>query len=196
MTVNPVLTPGILITADQNNTCSGMIVNYIATAINAGIAPSYQWQVNGLNMGTDDPNFSYFPQNGDVVQCIIIPSATCISANQVVSNALIMSVNSSYQASVTISAGTTTMCQGSTTLITAIPSNGGTTPIYQWQVNGINVGTNQSTFSFAPSDGDIVKCILYSGLPCATGKSCYVKRGNYECFTIRCTFNFNNFGCK
>ncbi|MEI7897799.1 MAG: hypothetical protein WCJ26_12240, partial [bacterium] len=80
-----------------------------------------------------------------------------------------VSVLPSAPAGVSVVASSNPVCAGSAVTFTAIPVNGGTSPVYQWHVNGINVGTNSSAFSYIPSNGDIVGCQLVSNLPCATG---------------------------
>ena len=60
-----------------------------------------------------------------------------------------------------------TVCEGEIVkFVTTVLINGGTSPIYQWQVNGQNVGTNDTTFSYIPTDGDTVTCILISNEAC------------------------------
>jgi uncharacterized protein (TIGR02145 family) len=51
----------------------------------------------------------------------------------------------------------------------ALPGNQGTSPLYQWKVNGLNVGTNSTTYSYVPLNGDQVSCALTSNANCATG---------------------------
>ena len=62
------------------------------------------------------------------------------------------------------------VCPGTAITFTASPNNGGTLPIYQWLVNGINAGTNSPVFtSSAFVNNDTVKCIMTSNSPCASG---------------------------
>ncbi|MCX6271067.1 MAG: matrixin family metalloprotease, partial [Bacteroidetes bacterium] len=59
------------------------------------------------------------------------------------------------------------VCSSSTITFNSTVSNGGTSPVYQWKVNNLNVGTNQSSFSSnSLQNGDIVTCQLTSNLPC------------------------------
>lgn len=63
-------------------------------------------------------------------------------------------------------AGTNPMCVGASATFTATPTNGGTTPTYQWQINGVNVGgATSSTFtSTTLANGNVVTCIMTSSL--------------------------------
>ncbi len=63
------------------------------------------------------------------------------------------------------------VCSGTSVTYTAIPVNGGANPIYQWKVNGTNVGTNSASYSYTPADGDVVSCVMVSDALCATGSS-------------------------
>ncbi len=160
----------ITITATSNNVCSGTQVTFNSTASNGGGNPFYQWQVNGINTGTNSSSYSYTPLNNDLVRCILTSSITgCIMNNPDTSNAITMIVNPILAVSVSISASSNPFCQGSTITFTATPINGGTTPDYQWKVNGTNVGTNNPVYAYIPANGDIVSCVINSSVPCPTG---------------------------
>lgn len=59
-------------------------------------------------------------------------------------------------------------CFGDSVTFTALPSNGGSLPSYQWKVNGNNSGVNSSTFASASfNNGDIVTCLLTSSDICS-----------------------------
>jgi hypothetical protein len=66
-------------------------------------------------------------------------------------------------------AGNNPVCAGSSVLFTATPVNGGSSPVYQWKLNGSNVGINTSTYSYSPANGDILSCVLTSNQACVSG---------------------------
>jgi hypothetical protein len=150
--------------------CAGTSVTFTATPANGGTAPVYQWKVNGNNAGTSNTTFTYTPANNDMVTCELTSNATCPSGNPATSNALTMTVNPILPVSIWIAASANPVCPGTAVTLTATATNGGTTPVYQWKVNGNNVGTNNPVYSYIPSDNDVVTCILTSNAaPCATG---------------------------
>ncbi len=169
MTVNPSQPVSVTITPSQNPVCVGTTVTFTATPTNGGLSPSYQWKVNSVNVGTNNPIYSYIPNNGDVITCILTSNALCPTGNPATSNAVTMTVNPNLPVGISITASSNPFCQGSSITFTATPANGGATPSYQWQVNSVNVGPGASTYTYNPSGGDIVTCILTSSLSCTTG---------------------------
>jgi hypothetical protein len=169
ITVIPISTPAINITDNAPEPlCSGTLVTFTATATNGGSSPIYQWKVNGNNVGTNSNAFQYVPGNGDTVTCIFTSNAPCISANQIVSNRIILEVIPSVPASLNVYIPENHICSGVPANFLATPTNGGTTPAYQWKLNNINVGTNSSTYSYLPVDGDVVSCEMTSNAVCAS----------------------------
>ena len=64
------------------------------------------------------------------------------------------------------------ICAGTPVTFTALAVNGGSTPSYQWKKNGIDVGTNASTYSDAfLSGGDVISCVLTSNAVCVTNST-------------------------
>jgi gliding motility-associated-like protein len=80
-----------------------------------------------------------------------------------------ITVTPSVAPSVSISANPgNPICAGQAVSFTATPTNGGTTPIYQWQVNGANAGTNSSNFSSsALNNNDVISVIFTSNATCS-----------------------------
>ncbi|MBL0046028.1 MAG: hypothetical protein IPP33_17030 [Flavobacteriales bacterium] len=71
---------------------------------------------------------------------------------------------------IAVTGGSNPSCAGLGMRSPATPTNGGTTPAYQWKVNGANVGTNSNTYSSsALTNGQIVTCVMTSNLSGVTG---------------------------
>jgi len=71
---------------------------------------------------------------------------------------------------VTISASAANpLCQGAAVTFSAQPTNGGTTPVYQWKVNGQTVGTNSPTYTTSTLSNDqVVTCQMTSSAACVS----------------------------
>src|SRR5690606_6605266 len=137
-------------------------VMFTAASTNGGTNPQYQWKRNGVNVGTNSSTYSSnVLANGDVISCVLTSSLTCAGTATVTSNAITMSVTSSVTPTISISTSSNTICAGSNVVFTATSTNGGTNPQYQWKRNGVNVGTNSSTYSSnVLANGDVISCVL------------------------------------
>ncbi len=171
MTVNPSVTPSVTIAANPNTpVCAGTAITFTATPTNGGNTPSYQWQVNGNNVGTDSDTYtSTTLANGDAVTVEMTSDANCAVPASATSNTVNVTINPSVTPSVSITAVPSGgICNGDQVDFTATPTNGGNNPVYQWQVNGNNAGSGGTTFSSTTlSDGDIVTVELTSDANCA-----------------------------
>jgi hypothetical protein len=172
-TVKPNLPVSVSISASTNSICSGTSVTFTATPTNGGTTPTYQWKLNGGNVGTNSATYANSAlANGDIVTCVMTSNADCITGNPATSNVVTMVVNPSLAASVSIVASPSgAICSGTSVTFTATPTNGGSTPSYQWKLNGGSVGTNSATYTnSALVNGDIVTCDMASNAsPCLTG---------------------------
>ena len=81
VTVNPVVPVSVSVAASANPVFRNTPVTYTATPTNGGSTPAYQWQVNGVNVGTNSVTYTYIPVDGDVIKCILTSSLTCVSNN-------------------------------------------------------------------------------------------------------------------
>jgi hypothetical protein len=74
-------------------------------------------------------------------------------------------VADSFTPSVTISASNNPICSDENVTFTATPLHGGTSPAYQWRLNGSNVGSNSPTYTNSSlTNGDEVLCIMTSSI--------------------------------
>jgi hypothetical protein len=172
VTATPISTPSATITSNAPPLlCSGTLVTFTATPVNGGAAPTYQWKVNSVTMTGNTNTFSYIPANEDTVSCILNSSAPCLAVNGVASNKIIMQVTPTVATSLNIFVEENHICAQEPVHFVATPTNGGTTPAYQWKVNNSNTGTNSPNFTYVPANGDLVTCQMTSNALCAAPAS-------------------------
>lgn len=88
--------------------------------------------------------------------------------NTAVSN---VAVTNTVSPSILLSIASTTIC-GTSAAFNSTITNGGTSPLYQWKKNGVNVGSGLTSYSpTSLVNGDVVSCILTSNATCATPTS-------------------------
>jgi hypothetical protein len=156
--------------SDANNSiCIGNSVTFTATPTNGGTNPSYQWKLNGTNVGTNSSTYTTNTlTTGQIVSCVLTSNLAGATNNPATSNTITTTVNPIATPSVSVS-GSPSICAGVNTTFTASSIDGGTAPNYQWQVNGSNVGTNSTSFSSnALTNGATVSCVLTSNYECAS----------------------------
>jgi sugar lactone lactonase YvrE len=169
LTVSPAATPTVVIN-QVNTPCAGQLVSFNATAANAGANPTYQWQVNGANAGTDNAVFaSSTLQANDAVTCTVI-AVGLPCGTPVMSNALRV-FNKPDAAPPTVSidkTGDISGCAGGSFVFTATAVNEGLNPTYQWLLNGLpvvnNSGKTYTTNTLA--NGDMVTCVVINNDGC------------------------------
>lgn len=123
--------------------------------------------------------------NTDTITCAI-PCGTLagtgylirvISSNPAVSgsdNGVNITINVIVVPIVSISTiASAALCIDTAVVFTASPANGGTTPIFQWQRNGSNVGTNSAVYTTSGSfmNGEVIGVTLTSNAACAQPSS-------------------------
>ncbi len=170
VTVNPGLPVSVTISTPTLTICSGVNITFTAVPVNGGLAPAYQWKVNGFNAGTGNPFITAALANNDVVTCELTSNAACATGNPATSNSLTMTVVSAAAASVTITPSAT-LCAGAPITFTATPVNGGGAPTYEFFLNGASQGVQAgNTYNLAlPVNGDQVYVVMTSDFSCATG---------------------------
>jgi hypothetical protein len=170
--VNENLTSSVSIGSNLGTTiCAGTNITFTATPENGGVA-SYQWTVNNAPVGTNSATYSTTSlTNNAVVKCTMNSSTLCLSGLPAVSNEITMTVNPLQPVTVSVVATASTICAGTEVTFTATPSNGGSTPSYQWKIGAANAGTNSPVFTTSSlANGNIVTCIVTSNIsPCPTG---------------------------
>ena len=70
-----------IVSSPSGTVCEGTFITFTATATNGGLNPTYQWKVNGTNVGTNSIVYSYEPLNGDQVTCIVTSDLQCVTGS-------------------------------------------------------------------------------------------------------------------
>jgi hypothetical protein len=165
--VNPLLPVSVTLSATNTTVCAGTAVTVTATPVNGGTSPLYQWFKNGnVVTGISGSVYTFTPVNGDVVYCKLTSNASCITGSPASSQVISFTVNPLLPVSVSITASSTSVLLGTSVTFTATPVNGGSNPVYQWKVNGNNVGANSATYTYTPANADVIKCVLTSNATC------------------------------
>ncbi len=137
--------------------------NGTATANTSGGASPYTYQWNTSPVQTSNqatgllPGY-YYVTVSDTQKC------------KVSTKVIVGSSGGSLPASVLITASATHICAGETISFTAMATNGGANPTFQWKVNNNNEGINSNLFtgnSF--SNNDVIICEMTSSESCAIG---------------------------
>ncbi len=167
MVVQSTETPVVSVTASPGtNVCEGTTVNYIATPTFGGTMPSYAWMKNGVAVGSS-PAFSYMPDNGDEIECVLTSNYHCARSGTATSNKLIMRVDAPIPPTVNITVPST-ITAGQSVMLTANITNGGLAPVCEWKVNGVVVaGVTGNTLTRSDlKDGDAITCKVTASSAC------------------------------
>lgn len=142
--------------AVSDSICSGEVTTIHSYGNSAAIG--YLW-----NTGQTTPSIHVSPATTTTYTVTVTSSDSCTSESQVT-----IYVSPSVSPSVSISASATSICLNQNVTFTANSVNGGTSPIFQWVVNGVpQFGSNSSTFSTSSlTNGAQVYCRMTSNAMC------------------------------
>jgi hypothetical protein len=168
--VNPYLTPSVSIISSANSVCAGQNVTFTATPVNGGSDPEYQWYLNDVLQSVNESSFTTnaFSDGSNLVYCIMISSAQCLTQSVATSNFKSIAVNPLLTPSVTVNASATSVFTCEEVIFTATASNGGFNPAFRWFINGSQVGTGSSYKSSSLTNGSKIFCEMTSSANCLT----------------------------
>ena len=88
----PLPSPSVSISSSATSICAGTQVSFNSVLSNGGNSNTYQWQVNGNNVGTNSPVFigNSFANN-DAIRCIVIATGQCGTGSDT-SNVIVLTV--------------------------------------------------------------------------------------------------------
>jgi len=162
--------PAADFTVSQQTSCEPQKISF--TDMSAFDPTAWQWSFS--------PNtILYMDSTGDTSQnpVVLFTAPGTYQVSLTASNSLgsdvktkpsYISVTAASQASISIVPSANPSCTGVSISFTATPTNGGSSPSYQWMVNGIAVGTNSTTFGTSSlKTNDTVSCSISSNDSCA-----------------------------
>jgi hypothetical protein len=166
-------TTGIAVTTGSNPGCPGTVTGFTAISTNAGSAPTYQWYVGGiLQTGVTGNTFSSssLACNSNIY-AVLTSNSTCASTPTATSNTILYTCGTvAPVVTISVISGSNPTCIGRAITFAASPVNGGSSPTYQWYVNGVPVpgatGTSYTSNSYATGDSVFVE--MTSNYLCAS----------------------------
>lgn len=166
LTVTADVAPVLNILIPPMGVCAGLSVNFKANVTNLAdlTNPTYQWQLNGNNVGSNQNSFATVVNDNDVIKCIVTNNTACPTPGSAQVGPMGVSPNKDLKAQIiAIPAGA--VCPGTSVKFVASSTNVIGKADYQWQINGTNVGTNDSVYvSNSLNSGDNITCTVNNGL--------------------------------
>jgi len=170
MTISAAQTPSVSIGVTPSDTvCAGTLTTFFPVPVYGGSAPAYSWTKNGVSVPAG-ATYAYTPSNGDIIVCTMVSNYTCLATATATSKPFRINVEQPMANTVTVLVTRSSLASGQADTFVAIAPNAGTSPAYQWYVNGVPVA-GQTAAIFITStlaNGDIVKCAVTSSNECAS----------------------------
>jgi hypothetical protein len=152
-------TVNIAINGGTSSICAGTSATFTATPTNGGASPTFQWRINGSNVGTNSPTFTTNAlTNGQIVSCVMTSNAACASPAVASSNSISITVNSLPVAAIT---GNNAICSGEATSLTAI---GGSSVLW-------NTGASTLSIVVSPSATTTYSATITNAAGCSSSAS-------------------------
>ncbi len=163
LTIMPIITPAVSLTASELEVCMGADILFTATPTSGVLLgnPFYIWQVNGSNVEDEnDANFTLENVSGDeVVQVTMISAEVCAEPSTAFSDLLAVTIlPSDSLATISISTDSEEICPGDTVVFNSTVSNAGDNPTYVWRLNEMIVAMTETYTTTDLTAGNSVTC--------------------------------------
>ncbi|MGO4773864.1 beta strand repeat-containing protein, partial [Flavobacterium sp. W22_SRS_FK3] len=145
----------------------GAATQYVANTVVLG-GGTGTWSSSNTAVATVDPSGKVTGVSAGTTNITYTITGGCSGTKSAFRS---ITVNPNLLAIVSISASPAgAICSGTNVTFTATATNGGS-PAYQWKVNGVDAGTNSSTFATTTlANSDVVTVVMTSNAtPCLTG---------------------------
>lgn len=162
MTVVAYQTPLVSIAASPAGTiCSGTDVTFTATPTFGGPTPSYQWKLNGGNVGSNSPTYNNAALiTGDQVNVVMTSDYQCLLAPTATSSIITITAT----AAPSVDAGTNMSTCGLTAYLFANGASNSNTTGLLWTHNGLGSisGSGTLTPTYTPVAGDLGNTVIFT----------------------------------
>jgi hypothetical protein len=160
--------PSVSISTVSGDTmCLGILTTFNASGVNGGTGATYQWQVNGANVGLGGSTYTYLPANGDVVSVQMNSSLSCATPAAAIALLPVTVLVSQMPATVLNVTPNDTVCMGTAVTLHVTPMYGGSAPAFTWKNGaGATLATGTTSYSYTPSNGDVVYVQMSSNYRC------------------------------
>jgi hypothetical protein len=170
--INGTASASVNVSTASTSTCGGTTVNFTATPINGGTAPSYQWKLNGANVGSNSSNYTNSTlNNNDQVAVVMTSNIGCATSNPATSSAVTMSISPTLTPTISVTSNPVYPSQGLPATFTSSVTNAGASPGYQWYKSG------------SPISGAILPVLVVPS-PLASENYSVKLTSSYACATI------------
>ena len=168
----PCISPSVFSVTGGGTYCDG------GTGVSVGLSGSqtgveYSLYLDGLALGNTISGtgnaLSFGPQNIEGTYTIEATDAATNTCTTMMTGSAIavLSLMDTASVSIAITTGSQNINYGTLVTFTATPQNGGTSPIFQWKRNGLNVGSNSLTYTNSNlGNGDVIACEMTSNQSC------------------------------
>jgi Secretion system C-terminal sorting domain len=152
--------------------CAGAMAVFTAVPSYGGSAPSYQWMVNDVAVGTDSIAYVFSPADSNRISVRMASNHSCAVPDTVIDSTSIRVFPNEIPMVHIAAAPGDVVCRGTSVTYVATPTYGGNSPVYAWIKDGTMVSTSP-TYTYTPSDSDDVYCLMYSHYLCRIHDSAF-----------------------
>lgn len=154
--------------APNNAVCADSLVTFTAVVTNGGTTPIYTWVKNNSQIaGATGSTYTTSSLNAnDIVYCKVTGNGSCTAPCYSNNDTVLPNQTSHVNLSMSTSSQ---VCPGQLVTFTATPVNGGTSPTYQWEKNGVIIpGATSNTYTSSYNYPDTLNCFMTSSAGCTT----------------------------
>lgn len=138
----------LVLSLNPNSVCEGSNVTATVFPTNGGGSPGFEWFVNNVSVSNSGTAYTFAPNIGDDVFCVMTSNANCVTNAVVHSDTLSTTVNPSPVVTITLSQG-----------VLSSSANSGN----QWYKNGVAIpGATAQTYT-PTADGDYHVVVTVNG---------------------------------